>query len=626
MNATKTLAPEMKDALKAAVRPMAFAGIFSLGSNLLFLAMPLYMMQVYSRVVVSGSIPTLLFLTLAVTIAFIVMSALEELRGRILIKIGTMIDRKLAPRLLDAIVAAGLRAGRPVRSHALRDLDTFRQGLAGHVTNAVFDAPWSPVFLLVIWMVDWRLGLLATFGGVALFSLALVNEYVTRPAMREANTAGQRSYAATDSGLRNAEVIHAMGMLPGLTHRWNGDRLTMLRAQEQASERGGTVSAAIRFLRMFLQIAVLGGGAFLVIDGVTGPGVMFGSMILMSKAMAPIERAVGSWQAITNTRQAFARLNELLAEFPAPETGMELPRPKGHLAVEQALYAFPGTNKPLLKNINFRLEPGDCLGLIGPSGAGKSSLARLLIGVSRPTGGAVRLDGAEMHSWARGHLGRHVGYLPQDVELFSGTVRENISRFVAQPDDQKVLEAARMAGIHDLILRLPNGYDTELGEGGAVLSIGQRQRVALARALYDNPSFVVLDEPNASLDAEGENALLSAIVELRKMGSTVVVISHRMSALKHANKILLLRDGVVENFGPRDAVLSKLMPTPVSKAANQGGAGQPANGAQPAQRSPQAPIADNAANTGEARPAKAEPAQLADAASPEANKVPARSS
>ncbi|HDZ74553.1 MAG TPA: type I secretion system permease/ATPase [Aurantimonas coralicida] len=566
----------MQDALKLAVRPLAYAALFSFGSNILFLAMPLYMMQIYSRVVVSGSEPTLIFLTIAATAAFIVMGALEELRGRILIKIGTMLDRKLAPRLLDAIVAAGLRAGRPVRSHALRDLDTFRQGLAGSVTNAVFDAPWAPIFLAVIWIVDWRLGMIATIGALLLLALAVVNEYVTRPALKEANIAGQRSYAATDSGLRNAEVIHAMGMLPGLTQRWNGDRLAMLRSQEQASERGGTVSAAIRFLRMFLQVAILAGGALLVIGGLTGPGVMFGSMILMAKALAPVERAVGSWQAIIQTRQAFGRLNGLLNEFPAMEAGMELPRPAGRLSVEQVVYAYPGTQKPLLKVINFSLEPGDCLGLIGPSGAGKSSLARLLIGVQRPNSGAVRLDGAEMHSWSRSHIGRHIGYLPQDVELFSGTVRENISRFVTDIDDQKVLDAAQMAGIHNLILRLPDGYDTELGEGGATLSVGQRQRVALARALYDRPSFVVLDEPNASLDSDGENALLSAIVELRKMGSTVVVISHRMSALKFANKILLLRDGVVENFGPRDAVLAKLAPTPVAQpAAGQTAAGKP---------------------------------------------------
>lgn len=622
MSDPTSVAPEMKDALKAGYRPMAFAALFSFGSNILFLAMPLYMMQVFSRVVVSGSESTLVYLTIAATAAFIVMGALEELRGRILIKIGTMIDRKLAPRLLDAVVAAGLRAGRPVRSHVLRDLDTFRQGLAGSVTNAVFDAPWAPIFLGVIWMVDWRLGLIATGGAFLLLGLAVLNEYVTRPALQEANIAGQRSYAATDSGLRNAEVIHAMGMLPGLTQRWNGDRLTMLRSQEQASERGGTVSAAIRFLRLFLQVAILGGGALLVIEGITGPGVMFGSMILMSKALAPVERAVGSWQAIIQTRQAFGRLNGLLNEFPAMETGMELPRPSGRLSVEQAVYAFPGSQKPLLKGINFSLEPGDCLGLIGPSGAGKSSLARLLIGVQRPISGAVRLDGAEMHSWSRSHIGRHVGYLPQDVELFSGTVRENISRFVTNIDDQKVLEAAQMAGIHELILRLPNGYDTELGEGGATLSVGQRQRVALARALYDKPSFVVLDEPNASLDSDGENALLSAIVELRKMGSTVVVISHRMSALKFANKILLLRDGVIENFGPRDAVLAKLAPTPVA----QPGTGQQ-SAAGPQQVAPQPGQAPQAGSNQQGQPpAQLRPTNVAATTTEPNNQVPARSS
>ncbi|MBB3949422.1 type I secretion system permease/ATPase [Aureimonas jatrophae] len=586
------LAPEMRTALYAGIRPMAFAALFSFGSNLLYLALPIYMTQVYSRVVTSQSVATLLFLTLAVVGAFIVMTALEELRGRILIRIGSLLDRKLAPRLLDAVVNAGLRAGRPVRSQALRDLDTFRQGLAGNVTNAVLDAPWAPIFLIVIFAIDWRLGMLSLIGALALFGLALANEYVTRPALKEANIAGQRSYSATDSGLRNAEVIYAMGMLPGLAQRWNRDRLAMLHAQETASERGGSISATIRFTRMFLQVAILAGGALLVIDGLTGPGVMFASMMLMARALAPVERAVGSWSAIVASRQAFDRLNALLKEFPAPESGMELPRPSGKLSVETCFYAFPGTNKALLKNLNFALEPGDCLGLIGPSGAGKSSLARLLIGVSRPSSGSVRLDGAEMHAWSRNNIGRHIGYLPQDVELFSGTVRENIARFNPQIRDEAVLEAAKMAGVHDLILRLPDGYDTELGENGAMLSVGQRQRVALARAVYDRPSFVVLDEPNASLDSEGEQALLAAIVQLRKMGSTVVVISHRMSALNYSNKILLLRDGMVERFGSRDEVLSKVLaPAPNANAQAPQPAPQQAVAAQGAGQPAQAPKA-----------------------------------
>ncbi|WP_279477946.1 type I secretion system permease/ATPase [Aureimonas sp. SK2] len=559
MQTKVTLAPEMRDALRAGTKPMAFAALFSFGSNLLFLAMPLYMTQVYSRVITSHSESTLIYLSLAVIMAFIVMVALEELRGRILIRIGTMLDRKMAPRLLDAVVNAGLRAGRPARSAALRDLDTFRQGIAGNVTNTILDAPWTPIFLLVIAFIDWRLGMAATVGAILLFGLAILNEYVTKPALREANIAGQRSYSATDSGLRNAEVIYAMGMLPGLTHRWNRDRLAMLGAQEEASERGGSVQAAIRFLNNFLQVAMLAGGALLVIEGLAGPGVLFAAVMLVAKALAPVQRAVGSWSTIVATRQSFERLNALLLEFPAAERGMELPRPAGRLTVEGCFYAFPGTNKALLKNLNFGLEPGDCLGLIGPSGAGKSSLARLLIGVQRPTSGSVRLDGAEMHSWGRDHIGRHIGYLPQDVELFSGTVRENVARFAKEPDDAAVLAAAKMAGCHDLILRLPDGYDTELGEGGAMLSVGQRQRVALARAVYGNPSFVVLDEPNASLDSDGEQALLAAIVALRRMGSTVVVISHRMSALNYSNKILLLRDGMVERFGPRDEVLARVV-------------------------------------------------------------------
>lgn len=590
MTAKIDLAPEMKDALRAGAKPMAFAALFSFGSNLLFLAYPIYMTQVYSRVVTSHSEATLLFLTIAVVGAFLVMSALEELRGRILIRIGTMIDRKMAPRLLDAIVNAGLRSGRPVRSAALRDLDLFRQGIAGSVTNTILDAPWAPIFLVVITVIDWRLGVAATVGAVLLFGLALLNEYLTKPALREANIAGQRSYGATDSGLRNAEVIYAMGMLPGLTKRWNRDRLAMLGAQEEASERGGTVQAAIRFLNQFLQVAMLAGGALLVIEGLAGPGIMFAAALLVARALQPVQRAVGSWSTIVQTRQSFERLNGLLKEFPAAERGMELPRPAGKLSVEQCLYAIPGTNKALLKNLNFALEPGDCLGLIGPSGAGKSSLARLLIGVQRPTNGSVRLDGAEMHSWGRDHIGRHIGYLPQDVELFSGTVRENIARFAPSIDDAAVLAAAKMAGCHDMILRLGEGYDTELGEGGAMLSVGQRQRVALARAVYDNPSFVVLDEPNASLDSEGEQALLGAIVALRRMGSTVVVISHRMSALNYSNKILLLRDGMVERFGPRDEVLAKVV-QPAPAVQQQPQAQRAAPGGAPNVAGPAAPAA-----------------------------------
>ncbi|MBB3934585.1 type I secretion system permease/ATPase [Aureimonas phyllosphaerae] len=580
MQPNVNLAPEMRDALRAGAKPMAFAALFSFGSNLLFLAMPLYMTQVYSRVITSHSEATLIYLSIAVIMAFVVMIALEELRGRILIGIGSMIDRKMAPRLLDAVVNAGLRAGRPARASALRDLDTFRQGIAGNVTNTILDTPWAPIFLIVITMIDWRLGMAATVGAILLFGLALLNEYVTKPALKEANIAGQRSYAATDSGLRNAEVIYAMGMLPGLTNRWNRDRLAMLASQEEASERGGSVQAAIRFLNNFLQVSMLAGGALLVIEGLAGPGIMFAAVMLVSKALAPVQRAVGSWSTIVNTRQSFERLNALLLEFPAAERGMELPRPAGKLSVEGCFYAFPGTNKALLKNLNFALEPGDCLGLIGPSGAGKSSLARLLIGVQRPTSGSVRLDGAEMHSWGRDHIGRHIGYLPQDVELFSGTVRENIARFAPQPDDAAVLAAARMAGCHDLILRLPDGYDTELGEGGAMLSVGQRQRVALARAVYGNPSFVVLDEPNASLDSDGEQALLAAIVALRRIGSTVVVISHRMSALNYSNKILLLRDGMVERFGPRDEVLARVV-APAPAPATQQPQPQPAVAAAP---------------------------------------------
>jgi PrtD family type I secretion system ABC transporter len=367
----------------------------------------------------------------------------------------------------------------------------------------------------------------------------------------------------SEMSLRNTEVVRAMGMTAGLLKRWGRDRSRMLERQVAASDRAATMQSIIRFLRLSMQSLILGLGAYLVIERLTTAGAMFAASILLGRALQPVEQLVGSWRSLVSARGAFLRVRELLAVHPPSEAGLTLPKPKGQLSVETLSFAAPGTSKPILRGVTFKIEPGEALGIIGQSGAGKSTLARQLVGVQAPSAGAVRLDGSEVSSWIKSSLGQHLGYLPQDIELFADSVAANICRF-EQGQDNEVIRAAQMAGVHDMILRLPKGYDTHVGEGGAILSGGYRQRIALARAVYGNPSLVVLDEPSSNLDAEGDAALADCILHLKKRGTTVVMISHRPSTLNVVEKVLILRDGAVEMFGPRNEVLPRLTrPVPV---------------------------------------------------------------
>ena len=546
-------------ALKEGRNPFLVAFTFSFFSNVLYLALPLYTYQIYGRVLVSQNQATLLMLTLVTLFVFAVSGAIDDFRARILINYGVILDQRVSGRIFSGLFDAAVRGDPGARSQALRDLDQFRQTLTGIGAAAFFDLPWIPVFLVVLFVIDPLVGTVTTVGAVVLLALALMQERAIRPTQREANDAALKSYAFTEAALRNGEVVRAMGMLPTLGAAWAGHRKVTIERGAQAAEKSNLFTDIIKGVRMGMQVLIVAIGAYLIMKGEIHSGMLFANMILASRALQPIEKIVGAWEPLNNMVRAHERLSVLLAKAEAPSAATSLPRPTGKLSVEAVNFAPQGAQKLVLANINFGLEPGEVLGVIGPSGAGKSTLARLLVGIWRPINGVVRLDGADVFSWDRADFGRHVGYLPQDTELFAGTVRHNIGRFRADVTDEEVVRAAQLAGVHELILRMPKGYDTDVGEGGVTLSAGQRQRVGLARAMLGDPAFVVLDEPNASLDAEGEEALIKAIESMKANGATVVIISHKPGIFRPADKLLVLREGRVDLFGPRDQVMNRLV-------------------------------------------------------------------
>jgi ATP-binding cassette subfamily C protein len=561
-NVSKT-SSELSTLLRSVVPYLGTAGAFSLAINLLYLAGPLYMLQVYDRVVPSSSETTLVMLTLALLMAYLALAGLDAMRARILTRASVKLDRRIASAVMTASIDQPIGGA---RSQSLRDFDTFRQFVSGAGIHALFDLPWAPVYIAVTFMLHWSLGVFALGCGVLLVMMALLNEWLVGRQLGGANAAAARNYAFTEMSLRNIEAIRAMGMTEGLLRRWGTDRDQMLGRQVLASDRAGAIQSVIKFLRLSMQSVILGLGAYLVIEHTVTAGAMFAASLLLGRALQPVEQVVGTWRGIVAVRGAFRRLHQLFSAIASRGPELALPKPTGKLSVEGVSYVTPGSPRPLLRNVSFEIDAGEILGIIGPSGAGKSTLARHLVGVLAATAGTVRLDGADVAAWSRNGLGSHVGYLPQDIELFADTVACNINRF--QPgDDPAVLEAAHMAGVHELILRLPNGYNTAVGEGGAVLSGGIRQRLGLARAVYASPSLVVLDEPSSNLDADGDVALGDCLLELKKKGVTVVLISHRPASIVAADKLLLLKDGAVELFGPRLDVLAKLAPRPVNRPA-----------------------------------------------------------
>lgn len=531
--------------------------LFSAVINLLMIVPSLYMLQVYDRVLASRNETTLMMLTLMVLGAYLFMSGLEFVRSLVLIRMGAHFDIKLNQRIYSASFEQNLRRGGGNAGQALQDLATIRQFITGNGLFAFLDAPWFPVYLGVIFLFDWVLGVFALGGTVILAALAYANELVSRKPLAEASGLSVTAGNMATSHQRNAEVIEAMGMLPHLMGRWFKLHSRFLRLQAQASERAGVVTAASKFFRMSLQSLILGLGALLALDNRITPGMMIVASILMGRALAPVDQIINVWKSWLAAVSAHQRLNELLVNHPAREHGMSLPRPQGRIAVEAVTALPPGSGVPALRQVSFNLPAGEVLGIIGPSGSGKSTLARLLVGIWPATTGKVRLDGSDVFQWNKQELGPHLGYLPQDIELFAGTVSENIARF-GSVDADRVIEAAQRAGVHEMILRLPQGYDTPLGEGGAGLAGGQKQRIALARALYGDPALLVLDEPNSNLDDQGEQALLRAVGDMRRQGRTVVLISHRTAAIGSTTRLLLLRDGAVQLFGPTAQVLAEL--------------------------------------------------------------------
>jgi PrtD family type I secretion system ABC transporter len=567
---------ELGTAIKACRGAFVAAGVFSLFINILLLVSPLFMMQVYDRVLGSRNETTLVMLSIVAAMMMAVMCLLEVVRSRVLLRAGMRIDAILNRRVFSAVFARSLRSPGGVPAQALRDLDAIRDFVSGAGVLVFFDAPWAPLFILLAFALHPLLGWVSLAGALFTVSLAMLNEHFTRQPLKTSAVVGMAASAFAETSLRNAEVIEAMGMMPAIAKRWLIRHESMLGLAATAGDRGGLLLAISKVVRLMLQSGILAVGAWLCIHDQLSAGSIMASSIIMGRALAPVEMAVGQWRHFGNARTAWGRVKELLELIPSRADTLPLPKPTGALSVDSVVAVPPGGKTAALKSVSFAVAPGEVLGVVGPSAAGKSTLARALVGVWPLTSGSIRIDGAEVQNWDREALGPHVGYLPQDVELFDGTVAENIARF-QEMDAKAVVDAARKAGVHEMILHLPQGYDTPIGEGGRSLSGGQRQRLGLARALYRDPALLVLDEPNSNLDTAGDQALIDAVGHSRARGATVVVISHRLSILAAVDKILVLNGGAVEIFGGRDEVLRRFArPTVVRNDDDADEAPQPA--------------------------------------------------
>ena len=535
---------------------------FSWIVNLLMLTGSLFMLQVYDRVIPSSSVPTLIALSLIVLILYIFYGVLDFVRTRILVRIGRRIEETMRARVFDAMAHLALKRNNNAGGQPVQDLSTIRQFLGGQGPLAFMDMPFVPIFLLVCFLLHWVLGVVALVSAAIIFVFAVLTERASRQPLAQANSASVKANAITEEARRNAEALHSLGMKGAIRRNWTKIQHEALDFQTRANDAGARYSMFSKVFRMITQSAMLGAGAWLAIKHEISGGSIIASSIIMGRALAPVEQAVGNWQQFLGFRKAFERLNRVLDVVAPEEQRMTLPDPKGFLDVENLVVMLPGSDKPILQGINFKVEPGQGLGIIGPTGAGKSTLARALVGLIAPTRGSVRLDGATSDQREDDERGRLIGYLPQDTQIFDGTVAQNISRFVEAPDSKKIVEAAQLANIHDFIMRLPQGYDTPLAEGGSRLSAGQRQRVALARALFGDPVLFVMDEPNSNLDADGEIALDRAIRASIKRGAAVIVVAHRPSALYAMDNLLVLTNGQVAAMGTRDEIMRKVTTPP----------------------------------------------------------------
>jgi PrtD family type I secretion system ABC transporter len=549
---------EVINVLKASRGVIISTWIFSCVINVLMLTGSLFMLQVYDRVIPSGSIPTLTALFVIVLVLYAFYGFFEYIRTRLLVRVGRRVEETLRARVFDAVSTMALNKKGQAGSQPVQDLAVIRQFLGGLGPLAFLDMPWVPIYLLVVFLLHWVLGVVAVVSALIITALALLTERATRDPMAKANLATAKSGLMTEEARRNAEALYSLGMKGTMRKRWIANQHEALDHQTMANDVGATYSSLSRVFRMIVQSVMLAAGAFLAIKHEISGGSIVASSIIMGRALAPVEQAVGNWQQFLGFRKAMERLSKVLDLVPPETERMKLPAPIGLLEVENLVVMLPGTDKPILQNISFRVKPGQGLGIIGPTGAGKSTLSRVLVGLMPPVRGSVRLDGATPDQRSDDERGKMIGYLPQDIQIFDGTVAQNIARFSENPDPQKVVEAAQLANIHDFIMRLPQGYDTPLAESGSRLSAGQKQRVALARALFGDPVLFVMDEPNSNLDAEGEQALDRAIRACLKRGASVVVVAHRPSALHAMNDLLVLTNGQVAAYGTRDEILKKV--------------------------------------------------------------------
>jgi len=569
----------LQAALKACKGSFISVGIFSLFVNALMLVPTFYMLQVYGRVVTSGSISTLVMLTIIMSVLVITMGSLEWVRSRIMVRVSTKLDVLLSRDVYKASFKRSLESGgMDASAQSLNDLTGLRQFLTGNGLFAFFDAPWLPIYIAVMFMFHPWYGWVAIGSALVLLFLAYMNEKMTGKALGQANKENIAATLYTTKNLRNAEVIESMGMLNTLMHRWGMRQKNVLILQSQASDKGGIVSAISKTFRMLIQSLILGLGAYLAVNHEISPGLVIAGSVLLGRALAPIDLIIGSWKGFIAARSQYDRLNDTLDKLHAEPERMALPAPQGHVLVENLIVCPPGSKTPILRGISFGVPAGSVVGIIGPSASGKSTLARALMGVWAPQNGVVRLDGADISNWDKDQLGPYMGYLPQDIELFEGTISENISRFT-DVDPEKVVHAAKTAGVHEMILLLPDGYDTVIGSEGVNLSGGQRQRVGLARAIYGSPRLILLDEPNSNLDEVGERALASAIQELKLTGATIFVITHRTTILSQLDRLLVMSAGGVSMYGPRDQVMEELNK---QQLAAQQKAAQVATGTAPA--------------------------------------------
>jgi PrtD family type I secretion system ABC transporter len=534
-------------------------GVFSFFVNLLMLTGPIYMLQVYDRVLLSASMETLVFISVAMMILYLFMGLFDFWRSRVLVRVADEFEALMNSKTFASWLRQSNKSGDAARSAPLNDVSTLRQFLSGNAPGAFFDLPWVPVFIALIWMLHWTLGLLAIFGTVVICITAFISSKRTQTPLMESLRLRRAEQLFAATAQRNSEAIAAMGMGENIRARWALFNTQGARETVNAADRTGGGTAFTKAFRMFLQSAILGAGGALAIQQIITPGAMIAGSIILGRALAPVQMLLGQWRAVGAAKDAYDRLNHFHEEGEEAEKALtQLPEPTGHLIVEKVTAGPPGASRAILTGLNFAVQPGQGLGVIGPSASGKSTLARMLVGVWMPQRGSIRLDGATFDQWDRERVGAYIGYLPQRVELFEGTIAENIARFDPNMTDDAVVAAAQCAGVHDLILHLPDGYETKVGIGHAVLSGGQTQRIGLARALYGDPKLIVLDEPNASLDHEGDQALTQAIAQARAKGAVVIVMAHRPSAIAAVDLILSLRDGRQDDFGPKEAVLAAL--------------------------------------------------------------------